>query len=35
MTLKKSFETIAVSGVSGGDKETGAISFSNISVCHI
>ncbi|NOW07108.1 trans-sulfuration enzyme family protein [Clostridium beijerinckii] len=27
MTLKKSFETIAVSGVSGGDKETGAISF--------
>lgn len=27
MTLKKSFETIAVSGVSGGDKATGAISF--------
>lgn len=27
MTLKKSFETIAVSGVSGGDKTTGAISY--------
>ncbi|MFT8347360.1 trans-sulfuration enzyme family protein [Clostridium saccharoperbutylacetonicum] len=27
MTLKKSFETIAVSGISGGDKTTGAISF--------
>lgn len=27
MTLKKSFETIAVSGVSGGDKITGAISY--------
>lgn len=27
MTLKKSFETIAVSGVSGGDKVTGAISY--------
>ncbi|EKQ52213.1 MULTISPECIES: PLP-dependent aspartate aminotransferase family protein [unclassified Clostridium] len=27
MTLKKSFETIAVSGVSGGDKATGAISY--------
>lgn len=27
MTLKKSFETIAVSGVSGGDEATGAISF--------
>ncbi|OOM79143.1 PLP-dependent aspartate aminotransferase family protein [Clostridium sp. BL-8] len=27
MALKKSFETIAVSGVSGGDKVTGAISF--------
>lgn len=27
MTFKKSFETIAVSGVSGGDKITGAISF--------
>lgn len=27
MSLKKSFETIAVSGVSGGDKATGAISF--------
>lgn len=27
MTVKKSFETIAVSGISGGDKTTGAISF--------
>lgn len=27
MTLKRSFETIAVSGVSGGDKTTGAISY--------
>ena len=27
MTLKKSFETIAVSGVSGGDEATGAISY--------
>jgi cystathionine gamma-synthase len=27
MALEKSFETIAVSGVSGGDKVTGAISF--------
>lgn len=27
MSLKKSFETIAVSGVSGGDKATGAISY--------
>ncbi|MDR3593692.1 PLP-dependent aspartate aminotransferase family protein [Clostridium sp.] len=27
MTLKKSFETIAVSGASGGDKTTGAISY--------
>ncbi|MFW2489508.1 trans-sulfuration enzyme family protein [Clostridium chromiireducens] len=27
MTLKKSFETIAVSGISGGDEATGAISF--------
>ncbi len=27
MTLKKSFETIAVSGASGGDKATGAISY--------
>jgi cystathionine gamma-synthase len=27
MTLKKSFETIAVSGISGGDKATGAISY--------
>mgnify|MGYP001243187348 CR=1 FL=1 len=27
MTVKKSFETIAVSGVSGGDKATGAISY--------
>lgn len=27
MELEKSFETIAVSGVSGGDKVTGAISF--------
>lgn len=27
MTLKKSFETIAVSGFSGGDKATGAISY--------
>jgi cystathionine gamma-synthase len=27
MSLEKSFETIAVSGVSGGDKATGAISY--------
>ncbi|WP_238917743.1 PLP-dependent aspartate aminotransferase family protein [Clostridium sp. YIM B02555] len=27
MTVKKSFETIAVSGISGGDETTGAISF--------
>ncbi|AGX41335.1 trans-sulfuration enzyme family protein [Clostridium saccharobutylicum] len=27
MTIKKSFETIAVNGVSGGDRRTGAISF--------
>lgn len=27
MSLRKSFETIAVSGVSGGDKATGAISY--------
>jgi cystathionine gamma-synthase len=27
MTLRKSFETIAVSGASGGDKATGAISY--------